>query len=391
MGNRKTGCFFLVKKFLLTIMLVVLLLTAGMAAYNFNQPKATEHPAVLAANEQVRIAESMNVRKRLGNKVWPGWGDVTIPVLLYNEQYAFLTGLQNPAEGWKRVPYSTIHGKSWELVDSPTPYYRQPLPETGETPQAFIVQIGDSYVASMTTKAWTKIHLSELIKQDVPDFLKPIVPYQLFTSKFNSDWHIASILHESFHALQAHRAYPRLVDAEKSALLESTYPWHNADFRNAWVQERQLLARALSEKNPKLMREDIRKWLTVRAQRRASIDSSLIYYEKQREWLEGMAKYAEINIWMQAANQDLYHPIAGLEKDHQFSFYQNAKNQREQEIRQLKSDLGFSESMLYYSGWAQCELLDRLNVNWKSLIFEPGMFLDDLIRESLTAPPVVQK
>ncbi|HBQ59959.1 MAG TPA: hypothetical protein DD671_10135, partial [Balneolaceae bacterium] len=107
----------------------------------------------------------------------------------------------------------------------------------------------------------------------------------------------------------------------------------------------------------------------------------LITYEKEREWLEGLAKYAEINAWRMALDTASYTPLAVMNNDPDFNFYQNAEDNFSKELLQLQSDLGFSESMLYYSGWVQAELLDRFYPDWKDLALQSDIYLEDLLRQ----------
>ena len=62
-----------------------------------------------------------------------------------------------------------------------------------------------------------------------------------------------------------------------------------------------------------------------------------------------------------------------------FNAYREYGDQRKQEISQLKSDMQFSESMFYYTGWAQAELLDQLRTNWKKEVMNTEVFLDELL------------
>ncbi|MEX0845457.1 MAG: hypothetical protein WD022_09240 [Balneolaceae bacterium] len=386
MANKRKGCLSKLRIAGLFSLLLIGLVLMGVSIINLNIP--TESPLLnqLTETEQIRVAEVNHLRTTLGNEVWPGWGDENIPILIYNEGYTFLIGMDNPEAGWIRVPYKTIEGSEWEKVFDNYPYHRQALPKSGESPQAFIVEIGGVFAASMTTKDWTQIHLMQLIKEDLPNFLKPIMPYSLFINKFNSDWHIAGILHESFHAFQAKHSYSRLKSAENLNTYHNSYPWRNAEFREIWVQERHLLAKALIKNDIHEIKPIVKEWLEVREERRSRIDSTLIYYEKQREWLEGLAKYAELKSWMLASDQYKYTPLPEMEQDPDFNFYKGAKDHRKQEVRQLRSDLGFSETMFYYSGWAQAELLDRLYPNWKSKALEPSIFLDELLQEVCNPP-----
>ncbi len=380
--NKKKKVFWgRLKVIALSLLLILGILFSVIAVVNLNLP--TESPMIdrLTPIEQTRMAEVSHLQQTLGNEIWPGWGGHEAPILIYNEKYAFLIGVNDPSPGWIRVPYKTLEGSDWEKVPGNFSYHRQPLPETGETPQAFIVEVGEHFVASMTTKDWTQIQLMSLIKSDLPNFLKPIMPYSLFINQFNSDWHVAGILHESFHAFQASQSFDRLKSAENATAFYREYPWNKFEFREAWLQERQLLAKALVEEDSTEIKMILQEWLSVRIERRTFLDSSLIHYEKEREWLEGLAKYVELQSWILASDKLKYTPLADMKNDPDFDFYQHANEQRKQEIRQLQSDLQFSETIFYYSGWAQAEILDRLYPNWKAKAFEPGVYLDELLEE----------
>jgi hypothetical protein len=87
----------------------------------------------------------------------------------------------------------TGRGGAWQLVPDDTfagaPYYRQALPSPNVTQEAFTVEVGDRWVASMTTYEWTKIKLVSEMRGDIPAPLRPIVPYRLLVGMFNRDWH----------------------------------------------------------------------------------------------------------------------------------------------------------------------------------------------------------
>ena len=383
MTHSKKRFFSRLKSTFLFLFFIIIIGLLGIAIYNLKLPKESPHKSQLSDVEFTRLSEVTHLRAELGNEIWPGWENEETPLLIYNEAYAFLVGMNDPKAGWIRVPYKTIEGGTWKKIETDDyHYYRQELPESGETPQAFIVEIGDDFVASMTTKDWTKIQLMQMIQADLPGFLKPIMPYSLFINRFDSDWHVTGILHESFHAFQANQAYERLRSSEHANSYHNQYPWDSADMRESWLQERQMLAKALMEDDKQEIEASIREWLAIRNERREKMDSTLISYEKQREWLEGAAKYAELKSLELASNTKNYIPLDGMKADADFNFYNNAEDHLKQEIRQLKSDLQFSESIFYYSGWAQAELLDRLYPGWKLRYFEEGVYLDDLLAEA---------
>lgn len=390
MTKAKKGCLTKFKTITIWGFLIFGILLSGIAITNLKYPESSSHIDTLSQVEWSRIQEIDHLRTEIGNEIWPGFGDQQIPIILYNEAYVFLSGLKDPEAGWKKVPFSRQMGTRWSYVE-PAPsfyYYRQPIQSSDLIPEAFTVQVGRYYAASMTTREWTEIKLTQLIKTDLPAILKPIFPYSLIRSKFNSDWHISAVIHESFHAFQAERSFERVRSAEASNTFENSYPWKDPDFREAWLKERLILSNILKTTNEKKFRELTREWLQIRDQRRTSFrNQKLKNYEQEREWLEGLAKYVEIRSWILASDPALYEPLPEMSADPDFDHYKGGTKNRSREIKQLQSDLNFSETIFYYSGWAQAEILDRLDPNWKEKIFESNIYLDDLIRTTLQPHP----
>ena len=134
------------------------------------------------------------------------------------------------------------------------------------------------------------------------------------------------------------------------------------------------------QEDDRVKREDlIADWWKVRTERRQKLPADLVEYEKEREWLEGTAKYAEVQIWKKAGESTEYRHVKEMGDVSDFDKYSGAQKQWEKELNQLKNGNKFSESMFYYTGWAQAELLDRLNRDWKSRIFKEGVYLEDLL------------
>ncbi len=377
------GHFSTLKKWsIITVSILIISLTA-IVIHNQTLPTSSPEAAKLSTAEQTRLEEISHLRESLGNNIWPGWGDMQIPIVVYNESHAFLIGLSEPADGWIRMPHGDIEGSAWQTI-APHGYYRQALPASGENPQAFIVKIGETYAASMTTKDWTGIHLMEITQAALPAFISPFVPYALVINQFNSDWYVAAVLHESFHVLQAEQSFQRLADAESANALEKDYPWDDSDFRLAWSTERQLLAETLEGNiDDDQLRVIVAEWLSVRADRRKDLSDDLIAYEQEREWLEGLAKYAELQSWLLADTSSDYSPLPAMADLPDFDGYQKAEAHWKQEVNQLKRNLQFDDTVFYYTGWAQAEILDRLMPGWKTIAFESGVYLDALIAENL--------
>jgi hypothetical protein len=372
---------------------LVLLLAAAMALSALSNLVLPSHSATierLSDLDKARVLEAVHLRQTLGDVLWPGWGSAAIPVIQYNEQYAFLVNYPAPPAGWLKMPQRLARGGPWEPVPNDTfdgaTYYRQPLSDANSSPEAFTVLVGERWVASMATKQWTQIGLGNEMRKHLPGVLKPIVPYRAFGRLVNSDWHICGVLHESFHAYQGMTAPERLAEAERSMKVAARYPWEEPIFVEAWQKELDLLADALQAPSQVEMRSLTRQFLTQRRQRREkrNLEAELVGLERQREWEEGLAKYIELAIWRLAASTPGYQSVAAMNTDRGFRRYQGSTRRWSQEVAQLRRGARAGDNRFYYSGMAQCFLLDQLVPDWKTKAMTAGVFLEDLLRQALS-------
>ena len=375
---------------------LILVLLAAFALINRSLPTESETVERLGDEEKARLAEFFQVRQELGNDVWPGWGAAAGPVIVYNESFAFLLGYPDPPDGWLKVPQNESRGGPWEPVPGDSfggePYYRQQLPPGGQTPEAFTVKVGDRWVASMLTMEWMEISLTRQFRQELPSFLAPVFPYSFVAGQFlrGSDGYVSAIAHESFHAYEGTVAPERLADAERAGTRsESSYPWTDMAFREAWQTELDLLAEALrAETEPETVAL-AQQFLAQRELRRqsAGLTPGLTAYERQREWLEGLARYVELEIWRQASLAEGYEPVAAVLDDPDFSGYVTFSRRWSQEIDQMRrmaDDEG--DGRFYYSGMAQAVLLDRLMPGWKTGALDEDVFLEALLERAVRRP-----
>jgi len=383
------------RKIVVTVLagLLGLCVLAVAATAVINQTIPTQSATVdrLNAAEKARITEFFHLRQTLGNAAWPDWGQSNNPVVVYNEAYAFLIGYPEPPDGWYTVPDRRVLGGPWQLTPDETldgaPYYRQTLPASDVTPQAFTVQIGERWAGSLTTWEWMQIELPNQLRHELPPGIRQVFPYFLVSQVLvdNSDWYIALLAHEAFHAYQGTRA-PERVAAAEMALRQAgqDYPWEAAGLQTDWQQELDLLMTAVRADDATETAVLARQFLDQRQQRRqnAHLSAAEIDFERQREWLEGQAKYVELEIWRQAANTPDYQPAPDLTADPDFENYSMFANRWQQEIAQI-GRTGEDDGRFYYTGMAQAVMLDRLWPEWKSRAFDEGVFLEDLLAQAV--------
>ena len=111
-------------------------------------------------------------------------------------------------------------------------------------------------------------------------------------------------------------------------------------------------------------------------------------YEREIEWLEGLAKYIELGIWREASLAPGYTPLPALADDPDFKKYATFQQRWSQELDQMKRQAGLEgEVRFYYTGMAQAVLLDRLTPDWKARILTETVAVEDLLREAVRPPP----
>ncbi|MBP1623748.1 MAG: hypothetical protein H6Q07_1768 [Acidobacteria bacterium] len=361
----------------LTVIVAILGLSA---ASNLFFPTRSNPVDRLSDLEKARLTEAFRLRRTVGDSIWAGWSNAPIPIIVYNEAYAFLIGLDNPEPGWRTVPQNFARGGPWELISGDTvdgrKHYRQRLVNERVSPQAFTVRIGECWAASMTMKDWIPIKMGNDIKHGMPSAVRALVPYRLIAAIFlglamNTDGYICAIEHESFHAYQG-MVYPdRLASAEiVLSKFGRKYPWTDSGFNEQWKAEANALADALSATQEKRTVELADRFMALRRARRKAfhLDAALLNLERLREWEEGLGKYTELAIWKRAASDVAYKPVQALSRDSNFDDYRSFDKKWVQEMTTLRRQSSGDDNRFYYTGMAQAFLLDRLNPGWRMKI-----------------------
>jgi len=348
----------------------------------------------ISDNDKSRIKEAQHLREEIGNLVFPGWAEGQKAQILYNEANVFLLNLPNPESGWYKIPQESKKGFTWQITESTEtwngmPYYRQPY-QNGKTPEAFAVRIGDQFIGSLPTLDWMRINLIQQIQASAPDILQRIIPSSFLGKIFfpNSDTYLSLIQHENFHAYQATWAKERLYQAETANILrKNQYPWDSDQMQELWKSELIALEDALRSENADEIAEHVEQFLSIRMNRRITnnLTLGLIDYENQREWVEGMARYVELESWRLANDVKSYDFDDCMETDPEFKQYRGFSNRWNRELDQMKrmyADKG--DGRFYYSGMAQAYLLDRLSPGWKDRLFnDPTLNLETLLSQAV--------
>jgi hypothetical protein len=299
----------------------------------------------LSAADKEELAETLRLKSEIGDEVWPGLGSAEIPIILYDENSEFLVGEANPPPPWQTVEDDDFMGRR---------YFRR----AAAKPQSFAVSLGARWAGSIGSFG----------------YMSSRIPLKL-----GRDFHIVLILHELFHAFQATQAPQHFRRAQTVYHSESHYPFKNAEFSAAWDKEGAALAAAIQAAEANLVSSRAREFLDIRDTRRAraALDADLLSFERELEWLEGLAKYVEVRFYELAAARV---PESA-----------NAKRRPEGlphllgDLARLRTGLGQQRGDLrfYLSGMAQARALDRLSPDWKSRGLEEELYLEDVLRAAI--------
>ena len=362
----------------ITIIILSLLglcmLTAG-ASFISNQflPKTSPTPDELSQEDLYIAEETLNLLSALGDQTWPGMNS-SVPLLLFNESHAFLINSQENLENWWLLEGAEVNN---------LPVYVQ---EKEINYQAFTEQLSNGqYAGSMTTKNATNVGFINLFKQDLPPVISQVFPYQLML--LSTDQYITALVHESFHAFQAENYPARFEDAEKAYRSTDTYENLYPEMGEAWETEVQFLIDAIEEKDPTKQIALIQSFLNTREQRRNSVNLSQAFelYEKRFEWLEGSAKYVELEIWENCSDPASYQPVSSIITDNDFDAYQGFDKRWKNELINAKTAAkNGSETLFYYSGMLQARLLDILTPDWQLKIGDTDIWYEDLLADAIS-------
>jgi len=349
------------------------LLTAGIF-FLTNQflPEPSSTPNELSQQDLAHAEEALHLISELGDQTWPELSG-NIPLLLWNDEYAFLTNSQEEVAGWDRLEDAQVNDLPVYVQKNDADY------------QAFteILPKGN-YAGSMATKNATNIGFINLFKENLPPVVSQIFPYRLLL--LSTDQYITALVHESFHAYQAENYPDRFEDAEKAYSSTDGYEDLFESMSEDWQLEIQALIDALNEEDDSRRIEFINNFIQIREDRRSSanLSSNLTLYEKRYEWLEGSAKYVELEIWENAANSTTYQPVEEVFTDEDFDNYQGYEKRWKNELTNMKNAAkNIGDSLFYYSGMLQARLLDELMPEWKTRIGEPGVWYEDLLKEAV--------
>jgi hypothetical protein len=198
------------------------------------------------------------------------------------------------------------------------------------------------------------------------------------------------ILHEAFHVYQNRMAPDKYADES----VVSQYPLLDPENNALYVLEGNILKDAVLAHQSEARREALKKFVAVRTYRQSRLDSSWVEYENLNEYQEGLAKYVEYK-FMQLGEG--IKPIKEMQYHQGFNGYRGVLLKKFQAaIDNMVSIVAVNDDRfgnkfgsgplrfkLYDLGACEALLLDGILPNWEDKIFEPRVYLIDLLRQSV--------
>jgi hypothetical protein len=309
---------------------------------------ATPH----TAPEFAEAAEAWRLLAAQGNLAWPGWGAARIPLLIRSGEFDLLVGHPSPPQGFDLLPNVTV-------ADQPV-YRRQG--HLVPVPAATAWKVGEVWSVAVPTRAEFQQAIDAQLGQGI--------------MQLDSASYVRAIVHEAFHAYAMTAIQGDVpnfgADVDEGAMIQQLAALPNPD--RTYDAEGAAVAKAL-QVDYQTAHEAAADFLKLRRARRAESDPASAAYEQMTEWVEGLARYAEVAL-MRRADQAGETPFS----------YQTGTAVWQQFLTDLaqptSSPDGF-RGRYYLLGAGQAFLLDRLMPDWKTRALKEKSSLEDLLQEAI--------
>jgi hypothetical protein len=330
----------------------------------------------------VSLKECRNIANTLGNGLFPGWDFQKTPVLFYrpNVQELLINYPHKPKgfslyTGFNPLGHDTIY------VRNDTTLFSYDDQNTSTEVDSIRVLV----VADPFSTLRNQLH-------DILGRPKEFVSAWLKSWQFIPDpyFKLEVILHEAFHV------YQNKVAPDKGAneAVVAQYPLLDPQNNALYVLEGNILRDALLAQQSATRLDKIKEFVAVRSYRQSRLDSSFVEYENLNEYVEGLAKYVEYK-FMKSGE--------AIEPTKDMFFHQGFNGYRGILSKQFRvamdnmvnivavNDDRFGNKFgsgplrfkLYDLGACQALLLDYTMLRWKETIFQPTIYLTELLKQSV--------
>jgi len=355
----------------------------------------TRRPAVTAATAEgpagairidpmllVSVAEVRRILAAVGDSIYPGLSAERVPVLLYRP------GVQDVLVGFPKLPigFSAVRapqlGGETVLVRDDTTFMNIDDQNTTRS----IDGVHAAVIADQHSRLRNRLR-GALLERPRDAAERWLEGWNFVPSAYDE---LLLILHETFHVVQERRSPGKRANEAAVA----RYPVLDSVNNALIALEAHALRDALLNPSAEGRRENAARFVAVRAERRARIDSASAAWEDLNEFVEGTARYVEYRFLKTARH---VRPSPELFLRTGFAGYGDgldtvfARRLNDMVAIASGTDDRFGNPFggaparyrSYELGAAQALLLDDIAPRWKERIFDPGVHLSALIAEAL--------
>jgi hypothetical protein len=293
----------------------------------------------LSSVDLARAAEIQHLIETRGPTVWLGWKPA--PLLLCKGDSDYLIGHSSPPFGF--VPISpSLYQRRGHLVPMPA---------------ATAWLVGNQWSLALPSLEEFQQAINRVLGVGV---------IQLSESSY-----IAAAVHEAFHAFQM----------QTTAGQPSRFGFRGDDQKTlAQIQGRaealeaegRVLQEALVATDLIAMQREVSRFLALRQTRRNQLGLEAASLEQSLEWLEGMARYADVSLMRLVTGQK--------SQDGRFEYPDGVWTTFLEQLGNLSSVPGSLRDWYYLLGAAQGFVLDKLLPNWKAQVLPKGQSLEELLK-----------
>lgn len=341
------------------LLLTVILLGACAVPTSTVTPMATigATTAPQLQPELTEAAEAWHLLSSHGDQVWPGWGASRIPLLVRAGEFDLLIGHPSPPQGFSPLPNAGVSGQS---------VYRY-AGHLVPVPAATAWEVGGVWSVAVPTREEFQQAIDEQLGKGV---------VQLDTANY-----IRAIVHEAFHAYAMTLIRGQVPnfgsDVDEGEMIPRLAALPELDKQQA--AEGQALVKALQAGDEQIARQAAAEFLKLRQARRNAGDTSIAAYEQSTEWIEGLARYADVAL-IRRAGEAAYTPLDRAVK------YSATDKVWQQFLDQLANPAASPDGFrgrYYLLGAGQAFLLDRLRSDWRTRVFDEKLSLEEFLQEAL--------
>ena len=338
----------------------------------------------------ISLKECRHITGIIGDELFHGWDFKSTPVLFYrpNVQELLFNYPHRPKGFSDYTGFNPLNEKKIYVRNGATTILYDDQNTSVEIDSISVLVVADPF-------STMRNQLNDILgrPRDISD--QWLTNWQFIPDPY---YQVEVMLHEAFHVFQHKKAPDKYAD--ESVVLH--YPLLDPENNALYVMEGNILRDALLTRQPESRIEAIKKFVAVRTYRQSRLDSSWVEYENLNEFQEGLAKYVEYKFKQLGEG---IKPINEMYYHQGFNGYHSVLSKKFKEaIDNMVNIVAVNDNRfgnkfgsgplrfkLYDLGACEALLLDEVMPQWKERIFEPNVYLTDLLKQSLRLTPDEQK